>query len=116
MPDLTATQQDARWPAVLGQFCQKYGNQRHCLLLALRQDASDHQAQIQYLQQFMGQFPNRPEPIYFGSPDGIVLELLEQADYFITTRESTSSKGIDYIETFGGHVLSGMEWNIFPSL
>ena len=116
MPDLTATRQDARWPAVLGQFCQRYGAKPHCILLALKNDSSDHQAKIQYLQQFMGQFPNKPEPIYFGSPDGIVLELLEQADYFITTRESTSSKGIDYIETFGGHVLSGMEWNIFPSL
>lgn len=116
VPDLTATQQDARWPAVLGQFCQRYGAKHHCILLALKNDGSDHQAQIQNLQQFMGQFPNKPEPIYFGSPDGIVLELLEQADYFITTRESTSSKGIDYIETFGGHVLSGMEWNIFPSL
>lgn len=116
VPDLTATQQDARWPAVLGQFCQKYGNQRHCLLLALRQDASDHQAQIQYLQQFMGQFPNKPEPVYFGSPDGIVLELLEQADYFITTREAISSKGIDYIETFGGHVISGMECAIYADV
>ena len=116
VPDLTATQQDARWPAVLGQFCQKYDNQRHCLLLALRQDASDHQAQIQNLQQFMGQFPHKPEPIYFGSPDGIVLELLEQADYFITTRESTSSMGIDYIETFGGHVISGMECAIYADV
>ena len=53
---------------------------------------------------------------FFGSPDGIVLELLEQANYFITTRESTSSKGIDYIETFGGHVLSGMEYDIYADV
>lgn len=116
VPDLTVNQQDAIWPAVLGQFCQKYGSQRHCLLIALRQDGSDHQAQIQYLQQFIGQFPNKPKPIYFGSPDGIVLELLEQADYFITTKEAISSKGIDYIETFGGHVLSGMEFDIYADV
>ena len=107
MPDLTATQQDARWPAVLGQFCKKYGNQRHCLLLALRQAAPDHQARIQYLPQFMALSPNRPEPIYFGSPDCIVLELLEQADYFITTRESISSKGIDYTLA----AMSYLVWN-----
>lgn len=64
----------------------------------------------------MGQFPHKPEPIYFGSPDGIVLELLEHADYFITTREAISSKGIDYIETFGGNVLSGMEYDIYAGI
>ena len=53
---------------------------------------------------------------FFGSPDGIVLELLEQADYFITTREAISSKGIDYIETFGGNVLSGMEYDIYAGI
>ena len=116
VPDLGSAREDAVWPAVLGQVCQKYGNQRHCLLLALRQDASDHQAQIQYLQQFMGQFPNRPEPIFFGSPDGIVRELLKQADYFITTKEAISSKGIDYMDTFGGGVLSGLEYDIFADV
>ena len=116
VPDLGAIREEAVWPAVLGQVCQKYGSQRHCLLIALRQDDSDHQAQIQYLQQFMGQFPNRPEPIFFGSPDGIVRELLKQADYFITTKEAISSKGIDYMETFGGHMLSGLEYNIFANI
>ena len=116
VPDLGSAREDAVWPAVLGQVCQKYGNQRHCLLIALRQDGSDHQARIQYLQQFMGQFPNRPEPIFFGSPDGIVRELLKQADYFITTKEAISSKGIDYMETFGGHMLSGLEYNIFANI
>ena len=116
VPDLGAIREEAVWPAVLGQFCQKYGSQRHCLLIALRQDGSDHQARIQYLQQFMGQFPNRPEPIFFGSPDGIVRELLKQADYFITTKEAISSKGIDYMETFGGQMLSGLEYNIFANI
>ena len=116
VPDLGAIREEAVWPAVLGQFCQKYGSQRHCLLIALRQDGSDHQARIQYLQQFMGQFPNRPEPIFFGSPDGIVRELLKQADYFITTKEAISSKGIDYMDTFGGGVLSGLEYDIFADV
>ena len=116
VPDLGSTKEDAVWPAVLGQVCQKYGSQRHCLLIALRQDGSDHQARIQYLQQFMGQFPNRPEPIFFGSPDGIVRELLKQADYFITTKEAISSKGIDYMDTFGGGVLSGLEYDIFADV
>ena len=116
VPDLGSAKEDAVWPAVLGQVCQKYGSQRHCLLIALRQDGADHQARIQYLQQFMGQFPNRPEPIFFGSPDGIVLELLKQADYFITTKEAISSKGIDYMDTFGGGVLSGLEYDIFADV
>lgn len=116
VPDLGAIREEAVWPAVLGQFCQKYGSQRHCLLIALRQDGSDHQARIQYLQQFMGQFPNRPQPIFFGSPDGIVRELLKQADYFITTKEAISSKGIDYMDTFSGGVLSGLEYDIFSDV
>lgn len=48
--------------------------------------------------------------------DGIVLELLKLADYFITTKEAISSKGIDYIETFGGQMLSGLEYNIFANI
>ena len=116
VPDLGSAREDAVWPAVLGQVCQKYGSQCHYLLIALRQDGSDHQARIKYLQQFMGQFPNRPQPIFFGSPDGIVRELLKQADYFITTKEAISSKGIDYMDTFGGGVLSGLEYDIFADV
>ena len=116
VPDLTATQQDARWPAVLGQFCQKYSHQPHCLLINLKNAGSDNQAQIQYLQQFLGQFPQRPAIIFAISQDGIVLELLKLADYFITTKEAISSKGIDYMETFGGQMLSGLEYNIFANI
>ena len=113
MPDLAFNQDNARWPAVLGQFCQKYSNQPHCLLVNLKNDGSDNQAQIQYLQQFLAQFPHRPAIIFAISQDGIVLELLKLADYFITTKEAISSKGIDYMETFGGQVLSGLEYDIF---
>ncbi len=113
VPDLAFNQDNARWPAVLGQFCQKYSNQPHCLLVNLKNDGSDNQAQIQYLQQFLAQFPHRPAIIFAISQDGIVLELLKLADYFITTKEAISSKGIDYMETFGGQVLSGLEYDIF---
>ena len=113
MPDLGSPKEDAVWPAVLEQFCQKYSQQPHCLLLNLKNDGSDNQAQLQYLQQFMNQFPHRPAAIFAISQDGIVLELLKLADYFITTKETTSSKGIDYMETFGGQVLSGLEYDIF---
>ena len=113
VPDLAFNQDNARWPAVLGQFCQKYSNQPHCLLVNLKNDGSDNQAQIQYLQQFLAQFPHRPAIIFAISQDGIALELLKLADYFITTKEAISSKGIDYMETFGGQVLSGLEYDIF---
>ena len=54
-----------------------------------------------------------------GAPDLITLrgaELLKQADYFITTKEAISSKGIDYMDTFGGGVLSGLEYDIFADV
>ena len=82
----------------------------------LKKDGSDNQAQIQYLQQFLGQFLQRPAIIFAISQDGIVLELLKLADYFITTKEAISSKGIDYMETFGGQMLSGLEYNIFANI
>ena len=116
VPDLGAIREEAVWPAVLGQFCQKYSHQPHCLLINLKNAGSDNQAQIQYLQQFLGQFPQRPAAIFAISQDGIVLELLKLADYFITTKEAISSKGIDYMETFGGQVLSGLEYNIFANI
>ena len=116
VPDLAFNQDNARWPAVLGQFCQKYSNQPHCLLVNLKNNGSDNQAQIQYLQQFLAQFPHRPAIIFAISQDGIVLELLKLADYFITTKEAISSKGIDYMETFGGQMLSGLEYNIFANI
>ena len=71
---------------------------------------------MENVKEFMNQFPHRPEPIFFGSPDGIVRELLKQADYFITTKEAISSKGIDYMDTFGGGVLSGLEYDIFADV
>ena len=116
VPDLASNQEDTVWPAVLGQFCQKYSHQPHCLLINLKNAGSDNQAQIQYLQQFMNQFPHRPTAIFAISPDGIVLELIKLADYFITTKEAISSKGIDYMETFGGQMLSGLEYNIFANI
>lgn len=64
----------------------------------------------------MEQFPDRPSPVFFSSPDGIVLELLKWADFFITTRDAISSKGIDYVETFGGHMLSGLEYDIYADI
>lgn len=112
VPDLASSKEDARWPFVLSQFCQKFDSQQHCLILAFREKI-DYEAQIQTLQKFMAQFPQQPEFVAAVSSDGITLELLEQADYFITTRDAISSKGIDYVETFGGHVLSGMEYDIF---
>lgn len=116
VPDLTASEEDAVWPSVIGQFCKKYGNQPHCLLLALKKDGSNPQEQIRLLQKFMEQFPDRPSPVFFSSPDGIVLELLKWADFFITTRDAISSKGIDYVETFGGHMLSGLEYDIYADI
>lgn len=116
VPDLASNQEDTVWPAVLGQFCQKYSHQPHCLLINLKNAGSDNQAQIQYLQQFLGQFLQRPAIIFAISQDGIVLELLKLADYFITTKEAISSKGIDYMETFGGQMLSGLEYNIFANI
>ena len=116
VPDLGAIKEEAVWPAVLGQFCQKYSQQPHCLLINLKNAGSDNQAQIQYLQQFLAQFPQRPTAIFAISQDGIVLELLKLADYFITTKEAISSKGIDYMETFGGQMLSGLEYNIFANI
>ena len=116
VPDLGSAREDAVWPAVLGQFCQKYSHQPHCLLINLKNAGSDNQAQIQYLQQFLGQFPHRPAAIFAISQDGMVLELLKLADYFITTKEAISSKGIDYMDTFGGGVLSGLEYDIFADV
>ncbi len=116
VPDLGSAREDAVWPAVLGQFCQKYSHQPHCLLINLKNAGSDNQAQIQYLQQFLGQFPHRPAAIFAISQDGIVLKLVKLADYFITTKEAISSKGIDYMETFGGQMLSGLEYNIFANI
>ena len=116
VPDLGAIREEAVWPTVLGQFCQKYSQQPHCLLINLKNAGSDNQAQIQYLQQFLAQFPHRPAAIFAISQDGIVLELLKLADYFITTKEAISSKGIDYMETFGGQMLSGLEYNIFANI
>lgn len=116
VPDLGAIREEAVWPAVLGQVCQKYSHQPHCLLINLKNAGSDNQAQIQYLQQFLAQFPHRPAAIFAISQDGIVLELLKLADYFITTKEAISSKGIDYMETFGGQMLSGLEYNIFTNI
>lgn len=57
-----------------------------------------------------------PAAIFAISQDGIVLELLKLADYFITTKEAISSKGIDYMDTFGGGVLSGLEYDIFADV
>lgn len=85
------------------------------MILAFRENI-DYEAQIQTLQKFMAQLPQQPEFVAAVSSDGITLELLEQADYFITTRDAISSKGIDYMETFGGHVLSGMEYDIFGKI
>ena len=116
VPDLASNQEETVWPAVLGQFCQKYSHQPHCLLINLKNAGSDNQAQIQYLQQLLGQFLQRPAIIFAISQDGIVLELLKLADYFITTKEAISSKGIDYMETFGGQMLSGLEYNIFANI
>lgn len=116
VPDLRATKEDARWPEVLAQFCRKYAGQPHIMLLGIDQDEIPPQKKIQFLRQFLSQFQDKPQIIFFGSPDGIVTNLLKEADYFITTREHISSKGIDYIEGLGGKVLSGMEYDIFRSL
>ena len=116
VPDLRATREDARWPEVLSQFCRKYAGQSHIMLLGLVKDEISPQKKIHFLEDFLNQFQDKPQTMFFGSLDGIVPELLEQADYFITTRETISSKGIDYIETLGGKFLSGMEYDVFRTL
>lgn len=116
VPDLLATREDARWPTILAQFCRKYQGQPHLMLLGLAKDEIPAQRKIEFIENFLNQFPNRPRTMFFASPDGIVPILLAQADYFITTKEAISSKGIDYIETLGGRVLSGLEYDIFASV
>ena len=37
-------------------------------------------------------------------------------DYFITTKEAISSRGIDYMDSFGSGVLSGLEYDIFADV
>ena len=83
------------------------------LVLAIRKGDPGSRSSVQLLQEFMSRFPSRPDAMIFSSPDGIATELLEQADFFITTKEAISSKGIDYIETLGGRTLPGLEYDIF---
>lgn len=116
VPDLRSSKEDARWPEVLAQFCRKYAGQPHIMLLGLANDEIPPESKVRFVENFLSQFQDKPQTIFFSSQDGIVPEMLKQADYFITTREHISSKGIDYIETLGGHVLSGMEYDIFRGL
>ena len=116
VPDLRAINDDACWPTILDQFCRKYQGQPHLMLLGLTKDEIPPQQKMEFLTNFLNQFPNRPRTIFFVSQDGIVPELIGQADYFITTKEAISSMGIDYIETLGGNVLSGLEYDIFASV
>lgn len=71
---------------------------------------------MENVKEFMNQFPHRPAAIFAIFQDGIVLKLLKLADYFITTQEAISSKGIDYMDTLGGGVLSGLEYDIFADV
>ena len=71
---------------------------------------------MENVKEIMYKFPHRPAAIFAISQDGIVLKLLKLADYFITTKEAISSKGIDYMDTLGGGVLSGLEYDIFADV
>lgn len=114
IPDLHQPAETAVWPDVLRQFAERYTKaDKVLLLLGLNQTPDDAPEKIAPLQRLLAQFPAMPPLTFLVTSTGLSRPLLKYADYFITTKDAITSLAIDYMDSFGGKILCGLEYDIF---
>ena len=105
------------WEKVLRQYLRRFAENDKTVLLFAAATDEEYRAYIQKAERLLDEAPDKRSSVaLLGGALSILPEVASAADYFITTREDSSSQGVDFIDGRETVVLSGLDFDIFASV
>ncbi len=114
IPDLLS--EDGVWRNVISQFLQYFSSDDKIIFFLDIPTQLAESEKFKQLSRMVNSQANHPQIVFLQNPKPFSLELLQNTDYFITTKEGVTSECLDYLEVYGGKILCGTEFDIFSAI
>lgn len=114
VPDLASD--DAVWRNVISQYLDAYTADDAVMLLVEISSAPEGDDSLCELQAMVRERLGHPEVVYLKNRSAFSMEAIQNADYYVTTKEGVATECIDYLDNYGGSVLIGTAYDVFGTV